>query len=56
MYSTPFVTAEQTGISEGSSGNCRVVTTTRTRTYLDGRPPVDDRFRATYRPGEGQFC
>jgi vancomycin resistance protein YoaR len=56
MYSTPFATGEQTGISEGSSGNCRVVTTTRTRTFVDGREPVTDQFRATYRPGEGQFC
>ena len=56
LYSTPFVTAEQTGIDEGSAGNCRVVTTTRTRTFVDGRPPEQDTFRATYRPGEGQFC
>jgi vancomycin resistance protein YoaR len=56
MYSTPFASGEQTGIDEGTSGNCRVVTTTRTRTYVDGRPPVQDTFRATYRPGAGQFC
>jgi vancomycin resistance protein YoaR len=55
MYSTPYATAEQTGIREGQSGNCTVVTTTRTRTYPD-RDPETDEFRATYRPGEGQFC
>jgi vancomycin resistance protein YoaR len=55
MYSTPYATAEQTDITEGSSGNCDVVTTTRTRTYPD-RPTETDQFRATYRPGEGQFC
>jgi vancomycin resistance protein YoaR len=56
LYSTPYASGEQTGIDESRSGNCRVVTTTRTRTYVDGRPPVQDTFRATYRPGEGQFC
>lgn len=56
LYSTPFATGEQTGISESRSGNCTVVTTERTRTFVDGRPPVTDTFRATYRPGEGQFC
>jgi vancomycin resistance protein YoaR len=53
---SPYATGEQTGIDEGSSGNCRVVTTTRTRTFVDGRPPEQDTFRATYRPGAGQFC
>ncbi|HET7719864.1 MAG TPA: VanW family protein, partial [Acidimicrobiales bacterium] len=56
LYSTPYALGEQTGIREGSSGNCRVVTTTRTRTFVDGSPPVTDEFRATYRPGPGQFC
>ncbi|MGE3620555.1 MAG: VanW family protein [Acidimicrobiia bacterium] len=55
MYSTPYATAEQTGKSESMNGNCRVVTTTRTRTFPDGRQE-NDTFRATYRPGEGQFC
>ena len=36
MYSTPYATAEQTGISESMSGACRNVTTTRTRTFPDG--------------------
>ena len=46
---------EQTAISESRSGNCTVVTTTRTITYPDGSTKAD-KFRATYRPGEGQRC
>jgi vancomycin resistance protein YoaR len=56
LYSTPFASGEQTGIDEDRAGNCAVVTTTRTRTFVDGRAPVTDTFRATYRPGPGQFC
>jgi vancomycin resistance protein YoaR len=55
FYSTPWVTAEQTGISESPNGACTNVTTTRTRTYPDGTTK-QDQFRATYRPGPGQFC
>jgi vancomycin resistance protein YoaR len=55
MYSTPYATAEQTGISESMSGACRNVTTTRTRTFPDGHTDQQT-FRATYRPGEGQTC
>ena len=55
LYSTTYATAEQTGITESMSGACKVVTTTRTRTYPDGRTEQDT-FRARYRPGEGQFC
>lgn len=55
IYSSPHATAEQTGITESQSGNCTVVTTTRTRTYPDGRTE-NDTFRATYRPAEGVFC
>ena len=55
LWSSPFVGAEQTDISERSSGACDVVVTERTRTYPDGSQ-VTDEFRATYRPGEGQFC
>jgi vancomycin resistance protein YoaR len=56
LYSTPFASGEQTDLREGRSGNCTVVTTTRTRTFVDGRPPENDTFAATYRPGEGQSC
>lgn len=55
LYSTPYATAEQTDLSESRSGRCRVVTTTRTRTFPDGRTD-QDKFRATYRPGEGVGC
>ncbi len=55
LYSTTHATAEQTGISEASAGRCRVVTTTRTRTFPDGHTEQDT-FRARYRPGEGQSC
>ncbi|HEX6418312.1 MAG TPA: VanW family protein [Acidimicrobiales bacterium] len=55
LYSTPYATGEQTGISESPNGNCTNVTTTRTRTYPDGRTETDT-FRATYRPGEGETC
>lgn len=55
LYSTPYATAEQTAITEGASGNCKVVSTTRTRTYPDGRTETD-KFRARYRPGPGQGC
>ena len=55
LYSTPHARGEQTAISESPSGNCTVVTTTRTITYPDGTTK-SDKFRATYRPGEGQRC
>lgn len=55
LYSTPHATAEQTAITEGTSGSCRVVTTTRTRTFPDGHTEKDT-FRARYRPGPGQSC
>jgi hypothetical protein len=55
LYSTPHAIGEQTAITEGRSGNCRIVTTTRTVTYPDGKKTTD-KFRATYRPGEGQRC
>jgi vancomycin resistance protein YoaR len=55
LWSTPYATAEQTAISESPSGNCTTVVTTRTRTFPDGETR-NDQFRATYRPGEGEFC
>ena len=54
FYSTPYAKAEQTGSSESMSGVCRVVVTTRTRTYPDGKTE-QDQFRSTYRP-EGKLC
>ena len=55
LYSTPHATGEQTGISESRNGQCRTVTTTRTRTWPDGRTE-NDTFRATYRPGPNLGC
>ena len=55
LYSTPHATAEQTGLEETAQGRCRVVVTTRTRTFPDGRTQ-EDQFRARYRPGEGESC
>jgi vancomycin resistance protein YoaR len=55
LYSTPHARGEQTAIVEGRSGNCAIVTTTRTITYPDGKTATD-KFRATYRPGEGKRC
>jgi vancomycin resistance protein YoaR len=55
MWSSPYATGEQVGISESSSGNCTNVTTTRRITYPD-KPPATDTFAATYRPGPDQPC
>ncbi|MDP8988397.1 MAG: VanW family protein [Actinomycetota bacterium] len=55
LYSTRYVTGEQTGQRESSAGNCTRVTTERTRRYVDGRTEVDTVF-ATYRPREGVDC
>jgi vancomycin resistance protein YoaR len=55
LYSTPYATGQQTGISESMADQCRVVTTTRTRTWPDGRTE-NDTFSARYRPGEGIGC
>jgi vancomycin resistance protein YoaR len=55
LYSTKYVTAEQTGSSEGPRGPCLRVVTTRTRTYLDGTTKTD-RTAALYRPEEGVQC
>ena len=52
MYSTPYATAEQTGITESMSGACRVVTTTRTRTFPDGHTE-NDTFRRPVPAGRG---
>jgi vancomycin resistance protein YoaR len=55
LYSSPYATAEQIDISESTSGRCAVVTTTRRVTRPDGATR-DDKFRATYRPGDGLGC
>ena len=54
LYSTPWATGEQTGISETMDGACRVVTATRTRTFPDGHN--ERHVPGPYRPGEGLTC
>ncbi len=55
MYSTAYVTVEQSGQTSRPAGQCTRVTTERTRTYAGGRRHVDTVF-ATYRPAEGVDC
>lgn len=55
LYSTPFASGEQTGQTTSSRGSCTDVVTTRTVTYLDGRPPTTDTFSGYYR-NAGPTC
>jgi vancomycin resistance protein YoaR len=55
MYSTKYVSGEQTGQTTEKKGVCTAVTTERTRTYVDGRRTVD-RFSGLYSPEEGVKC
>jgi vancomycin resistance protein YoaR len=55
LYSTPYISADQTGISEAAKGSCTVVTTTRTRTFPDGHK-TNDTFHATYHSQPGLVC
>ncbi|HEX7095915.1 MAG TPA: VanW family protein [Acidimicrobiales bacterium] len=56
LFSTKWVTGEQTNQTSRKSGvACTRVVTERTRTYVDGRPPVVDEVVALYRP-EGINC
>lgn len=55
MYSTKYVSGEQTGQTTEKKGVCTAVTTERTRTYVDGRRTTD-RFSGLYSPGEGVKC
>jgi vancomycin resistance protein YoaR len=55
MYSTRYVTGEQTNQTTEQKGVCTAVTTERTRTYVDGRKTTD-RFSGLYSPGEGVKC
>jgi vancomycin resistance protein YoaR len=56
MYSTKFVSGDQTGQTTEKKGVCTAVTTERTRTYVDGRKPVIDHFSGLYSPEEGVEC
>jgi vancomycin resistance protein YoaR len=55
LYSTPWASGEQTGQTTSSRGSCTDVTTTRTVTYVDGRPPTQDTFSGYYR-NAGPTC
>ena len=55
MYSTKFVSGEQTNQTREMKGVCTAVTTERTRTYVDGRKATD-RFTGLYSPEEGVKC
>jgi hypothetical protein len=55
MYSTKYVSGDQTGQTTQMKGVCTAVTTERTRTYLDGRKTVDH-FSGLYSPAEGVEC
>ena len=54
LYSTRYATGAQTGQSTGTNGSCTTVTTTRTRTYVDGHTE-NDQFSGYYRNG-GPTC
>ena len=55
MYSTKYVSGDQTNQTTEAKGPCTAVTTERTRTYVDGRKAVD-RFYGLYSPQEGVEC
>ena len=55
LYSTRYVSGEQTNQTKEMKGVCTAVTTERTRTYVDGRKTVD-RFSGLYSPEEGVKC
>jgi vancomycin resistance protein YoaR len=55
MYSTKYVSGEQTNQTTEKKGVCTAVTTERTRTYVDGRKTTD-RFSGLYSPEEGVKC
>ena len=58
LYSTKvFSSVVQSGQTTAPFGpGCTRVVTERTRKYLDGRPPVTDKFYALYQPEEGKKC
>jgi len=56
LYSTRWVSGEQTGQTQAPKGACTKVTTQRTRTWVsDGHTAVDT-VSATYQPSEGVNC
>ncbi len=56
LYSSPWVTGEQTGQSESPAGACTRVRTERTRTWLNDGHSETDYFSALYQPAEGVLC
>jgi vancomycin resistance protein YoaR len=54
LYSTRYATGAQTGQTTSPNGNCTNVTTTRTRTFVDGHTEQDT-FSGYYRLG-GTTC
>jgi vancomycin resistance protein YoaR len=56
LYSTKWVEeVTQSNQTTSEQGPCKVVTTERTRRWLDGRTAVD-RFSGRYAPAEGVQC
>jgi vancomycin resistance protein YoaR len=55
LYSTPWASGEQTGQTTSNRGSCTDVVTTRTISYVDGRPPTQDTFSGYYR-NAGPTC
>jgi hypothetical protein len=54
LYSTRYATGAQTGQTTGTNGSCTTVTTTRTRTFVDGHTE-QDQFSGYYR-NSGTHC
>ena len=55
LYSSPYVKGDVGTQTVETQDRCKVVTTTRERTYTDGRT-TEDSFRAVYLPKEGVSC
>jgi hypothetical protein len=55
LYSTKWVTGDQTGQTKSPDGPCTKVSTERTRTWVDGHTDVDH-VTALYQPSDGVKC
>ena len=55
LYSTPYVKGEVIDQTIEKRDQCKIVYTSRLRTYVDGNTKKD-RTRAFYRPAEGKDC
>jgi len=56
LYSTPFVTGEQTNQTKSPAGVCTRVITERTRTWLSDGHTETDTFGVRYQPADGITC